>query len=324
MLSKPELKEILERVILAQGNSFIKELARSHGIKIGANKDEFRTNLNAAIDNGELDQEKIEAWLAEVEGWGNQHFYLYEAPAISSEDLVTRIKGSAHAALLGSGISFDFADELRLTAILVDHERLSMVWQQGKDRWSRYKQKDFTEEEGNEFYRFEAYLRHGERSIVRFEWRFEDAFCGILIHRNKEIKHAEAIAQVWKEVAATGVAPARLPSISLNEAVKTKSKGEGAQSSRFDNDEGYVEMGSKKADGGIDEIEAVRQAREGLDDEAFDDTRGMFHYKADGGKLSVAISVQVFGKEGCLRLWARCLRSDVYQLVRSILDANQA
>ena len=67
-LSKPQLKELVRRVIVAQGNAFIKELLRSTGARVGASKEDFANNLDAAIDADELTQEKLETWLAEVEG----------------------------------------------------------------------------------------------------------------------------------------------------------------------------------------------------------------------------------------------------------------
>jgi hypothetical protein len=320
-LSKAELKTVVQSIIVAQGNEFIKELARSRSVKIGTTKKEFSENLGAAIDDGTLTQAMIDEWLADVEGWGNQHVFLYEAPDVAAADVEGLVKGSEHAELLGSGITYDFPDVLTLKAILVDAERLSMVWQQGKTRLSRFKKKDYEKTEGSERYWFEAYLKRADRSLVRFEWRFGDDYCGVLIHRNKDIDHAQAIAQVWKELKAIGISTP-LTGITLNQAIKAKSKGKGAQNSRFDNKDGYVEYGSKKAEGGIDEVEGVRKALKGLDDNDFDDTRGMFQFKKEEGKLGADVSVQIYGNECRLRLWARCTRPDVYELVKRILDAN--
>lgn len=49
-MAKPELKRLAHRVIVAQGNFFIKELLRSSGAKIGTTKEDFAKNLDAAID----------------------------------------------------------------------------------------------------------------------------------------------------------------------------------------------------------------------------------------------------------------------------------
>ena len=91
LLSKPQLKELVRRVIVAQGNAFIKELLRSTGARVGASKEDFANNLDAAIDADELTQEKLEAWLAEVEGWGDQHLYLIAPPEVDPSNYAAAI-----------------------------------------------------------------------------------------------------------------------------------------------------------------------------------------------------------------------------------------
>lgn len=75
------LKRLIDDVVLAQGNDFIKELLRSKGLRIGATKTQFRLYLHAAVDDGLLTEADVEAWLHAVEGWGAQHVYLYTVPA---------------------------------------------------------------------------------------------------------------------------------------------------------------------------------------------------------------------------------------------------
>ena len=75
-----ELKKLAKGIILGQGNIFIKELLRKENIKIGTNKEEFLENILKAIDDGDLIREHFDDWLKEVEGWGEQHIYLYKIP----------------------------------------------------------------------------------------------------------------------------------------------------------------------------------------------------------------------------------------------------
>jgi hypothetical protein len=75
------IRSLVRSVVLAQGNIFIRELLRRKGLTIGATKEDFEANLMKAIDTGELQLSDVTTWLDEVEGWGDQHVYLYRVPA---------------------------------------------------------------------------------------------------------------------------------------------------------------------------------------------------------------------------------------------------
>jgi len=324
-LSKLQLKELVRRVIVAQGNAFIKELLRGTTARIGASKEDFAANLDAAIDADELTQEKLEAWLAEVEGWGDQHLYLIEPPQIEPAALAAGIAGSVHAGVLNASASLDFPQALELKHIALTDAGLSLLWHQGKAGWNRFKAKDFSLDEGLEHYRFDAYRQRLDRSVVRFEWRYADAYCLVLIHRNPEIDHKAVFADVRLSLAAIGCPDAALQPIPLNQAVKVAaSKGKGVHSTRFELDGGYVEMASTLADGGIDAVEPVRVVLQAVDTGQFDRAQGMLHFAAEEHGTSRRIAVQVYGREGRLRIWAQCKREDVLRIVELLWEYNGA
>ena len=134
-----QLKDEVRAIILSQGNNFIKELLRQHSIKIGTTKKDFAKNIADAIDDGLLTQQKIEAWLEEVEGWGNQHVYLFEAPIVETADINGLLADSAHKDLIGKGQSFDFPEEFTLSSIHPESDFLSLIWHLGKEGWDRAK-----------------------------------------------------------------------------------------------------------------------------------------------------------------------------------------
>ena len=87
---KALLKAQVEKILLIQGNQFIKELLRENRLPIGSTKKDFLTNITDAIDEDLLTREMIEAWLKQIEGWGNQHLYLFEPPEIARKTLGKR------------------------------------------------------------------------------------------------------------------------------------------------------------------------------------------------------------------------------------------
>ncbi|SDH75191.1 hypothetical protein SAMN05216588_10756 [Pseudomonas flavescens] len=322
-LSKLQLKQLVRQVVVAQGNAFIKELLRGSGFRIGASKDDFAANLDAAIDAEALTQASLEAWLAEVEGWGDQHLYLFEPPQVEVAALAAGIAASPHAAALQAGASMDFPEVLALKHIDLGDGGLSLVWHQCKAGWNRYKPKDFATTEGLEHYRFEAYRQRLDRSVVRYAWRFGDPYAAILIHRNPEIDHQSVFQDVRDTLAAIGCADVASRSIALNQAVKVAAvTGKGVHATRFELDGGYVEMASTLAEGGIDAVEPVRVVLQAVDTGQFDRAQGMLHFAAEEHGTSRRIAVQVYGREGRLRIWAKCKREDVRRIVELLWAYN--
>lgn len=322
-LTKAQLKELANKIVIAQGNTFIKELLRNCGAKIGTTKADFSKNLADAIDTDLLSQNSLEAWLAEVEGWGDQHLYLIKPPNVEYTTLSSGIAASPHAGTLNAATSLEFPDALELKKITLDADGLVMVWHQNKEGWNRWRPRDFVEEEGLERYRFDAYRQRFDRSVVRFAWNFEDQYCAVLIHRNTEIDHKQVFEDVRAALSAIGCPDAPFVRIPLNQAVKfaaTTSKG--THSARFELDAGYVEVGSTLAEGGIDAVEPVRVVLHNVDTNTFDRAQGMLHFVAEEDGTSRRLAVQVYGSEARLRIWAQCKREDVLQILRLLWDYN--
>jgi hypothetical protein len=325
-LTKAQLKEVARTIILSQGNKFVRELLRKHKITMGLNKADFLRHMAKAIDDGLLTQPMIDEWLAAVEGWGNQHVYLYAPPDVAPADLEALFKASAHAGLLASPISYDFPDELLLTGISLDGKSLSLVWHLGDSGWERAKNKDFTREEDGETYRYDAYRERADRSVVRFDWHFGDPYCAIFIQLpNSGDLHSAAIAKVFDDIAAVGLIGGPPDRLSLTEAVKKSSQDRKVvvQSTKMGAPGGYVELAAT-VEGGIDKIQAIREARKAVDDSLFSSADGMFGLPADDQSgLSIAVKAQVYGAESRIRIWVQCTREDVYRVIRYFWSKNR-
>jgi hypothetical protein len=117
-----DLKRLAAGIIRTQGNRFIKELLRAKRIRIGVNKDDFERNLTDAIESGELRLDEVEDWLAAVEGWGNQHVYLYNISsalqvALTEDKIHDRVRAAGLEGVWGGATVLEFPDEPKLTSI---------------------------------------------------------------------------------------------------------------------------------------------------------------------------------------------------------------
>lgn len=324
-LSGSALKEAVRRIVLAQGNTFIKELLRANKIPIGSTKADFAEHLNAAIDGGQLTQSMIEAWLQEIEGWGNQHVYLFAPPKRSHDDIKQQLEASRHAGAMGRSVSYEFPDNLTLSAISLSGDHLSVTWHRSRGGWQRAKSKDFIQEEGADRFEFRAYRERFDRSVVRFEWRLTDPYCAVMMQLPIEgDEHDQAFAQVWKDLSEAGIATDALIKFNLSQAIKLLSRKNEAtvQSARLTTEGGHVDLVSTLSDGGIDDVEAVREVRRGVDDASFVSADGLFGFSNEKyTELSRMVKVQGYGFESRIRIWVQCKREDVY-LILAVIWAN--
>ena len=322
-----DLRAIVRPIILAQGNTFIKELLRKHNVKIGSTKSDFEKNIFDAIDSGQLTRDMVEAWLLQVEGWGDQHVYLLAPPAdVTLAALRAAIEGSAQANLLTVSVSYDFPDALAMTAVRLDHETLAVDWHLGLGAWERAKSKDHRREIDNEVYEFRAWRDRRDRAVVRFEWRFGQPYCCIFTQLpNDGDQHLRTFQQVFANLAALGVMAAPLDRVLLSKAVKTSTQDDGivAHSTRMSAPGGYVELASTTPDAGIGDVEAIRRVRQGVQDSDFGSAEGMLSFpRTRHAALSRDVKVTVYGGDGRFRVWVQCLRDDIYVLADQIWQRN--
>jgi hypothetical protein len=324
-LNKRALKKVIAQIVLAQGNTFIKELLRSNNIAIGNTKADFAQNLNAAIDAGALTQMAIEAWLSEIEGWGNQHVYLFEPPAIPRTGIRSALEASKHAELLLRKVSYEFPNRLSLSTINLSGDHLSITWHRGRGGWERAKAKDFRRDEGPDSFEYRAYRERFDRSVVRFEWRLGDPYSAIMVQLpNEADEHDQALSQVWQDLKVSNLLPGPLNKIRLSPAFKRLGRNAAAtvQSTRLVTQGGHVELVSTLSEGGIEAVEAVREVRRGVDDANFAAADGMFSFAEEKYKqLSRTIKMEGHGLDSRLRIWVQCKRDDVY-VVLSVIWAN--
>lgn len=324
---KRDLKEAVRTIVLTQGNAFIKELLRKHKIQIGTNKADFSKNLHAAIDEGTLTRPMIEEWLSEVEGWGNQHIYLFEPPKLAIGEIKDKLAGSNFAELIGTAVSYAFPEKLKLSAIALAADHLSIAWHKGTGGWERTPSKDFqrADDDDGEVYKYNAYRERFDRAVVRFAWRFADAYCAVMIQVPIEgDSHRDVHALIRNDLKHIGIFendPIRIP---LSEAFKamTLKQDTVVQSTRMMTDGGHLDVVSTLSEGGIAAVRALREARRGVDDKSFAGTDGMFHFLQDKHSgLSRSVKVQGYGLESRVRVWVQCKREDVYQVL-GVIWAN--
>jgi hypothetical protein len=337
-----DLKRLADGIIRDQGNRFIKELLRDKKIRIGDTKEDFSTNLNNAIESGELRLTDVAKWLESVEGWGNQHVYLYNISTTLRRDLTKprigqRVEGNAVLKNVWNAPTvLAFPDDPKLTSISFSDSVLRLVWQEASPAWTHVSEKDYSEEEGLDTYKYEAWRKVERRAITRFEAHLDKGLAGLFIpgpiegsEHQAAIDEARRVIELLMDLPALERGQLDISVVSRNldqqnlpnnatpkPVVKTRK-------SRLTSGGAYVEFAASSPDKAFWEETAIRNVRNSVRTaqlRAFQGTEGGFIFQAgsDRGDLKRPLRVQLYAKANRIRLWAQMDVDEVWVILGKI------
>jgi hypothetical protein len=335
---KVRLKRLADGILAAQGNVFIKEFLRDHGLRIGATKSDFTRNLHAAIDEGKLTSSDIEEWLHRVEGWGSEHVYLYTVPARASKpewgdpsavEKAVRRAGLGH--LWEAQSSLEFPDEPTLTGIYHRGEVVRFVWHEGSERLIRAPAQDPDDQViDGDLYEFHAYRKISERKVMRFDLRPKDRVAAAFVQvplRSEE--HKAAVAHLWESVAFL-VSLDELVPLEVSSSIKTLDQEQlgdarpllQSSQTRLSGAGAYVEFGATSPGHGYGEVGPIREARLALQlDEITGKRATMFYASPEGTGPPREVRVLLYADDRRVYVPARLTEEQMWQLLHVIRRA---
>jgi hypothetical protein len=332
-------RSLIRQVILAQNNIYIRELLREKGQRIGGTKEEFEENLNNAINSGAITYAELTAWVAEVEGWGDEHVYLYTVPDRLANDRVWRETSLVEARVKAAGLgkhwnadaSLAFPKARKLTGIYFKEGELTCVWQQGAEAEVRVPSKDYTAEIDGDIYLFKASRQYGKRAVTRLVLRPSAKIAAVFLPASYDPdSHGDELQALGREIAPI-IHISELPRFSVSEAIKildalvtttnppadlqapnTKLSGGGAS----------VEFSSATASSYSD-YEPIRNVRRAVEASKFVGSVADFRFrKSSVNKLSRDIRVQLHGNQSRIRLYMRMTNADVWTILTRIVTSK--
>lgn len=323
------LIRLVKKVVIAQGNVFIKELLRSRGVKIGTTKTEFEANMIAAIDRGELRREHIDAWLNEVEGWGNQHIYLFHMSKTlrndpiwrDAEKIESKIKAAGFSKEWNAQTSLEYPASQTLTGISFENEALRFVWHKGSELWVRDKTRDYREEIDGDTYEFRAHRMRGDRLVTRFEMRPSDGLAAAFLqvpvedeeHKNALEKIKTTVGRLWSfdefEPFAIAKAIKTLDARALDDDTVT------AHSTRLNSGEAYIEFGIQSVESSYQDSTPVRDARRAVRLSSFTGMHGTFVVPTADGDGGRKVRLQMYGSQRRVKIASQMTAAHVWDVL---------
>lgn len=344
-LPKPEeianLKRLASGIIRTQGNRFIKELLRDKGIRIGLNKETFENNLYKAIESGNLLLKDIETWLKSIEGWGNQHVYLFNLTSVIRKNLTNqKIRYKVQRAGLDNLWNGDtvlaFPDKPTLTSISFKKQVLRLVWQECSPGWTPVPDKDFEEEDGIDLFKYHAYRKVEKRVITRFEAHLDKGLGGLFIARPIQDKEHDAAIREAKQIIGLLLDLQELENNEFDISVVSRNIDQQnvptntnpnpevkAQKSRLSSGGAYVEFAAQSRDSAYWEERAIGDIRRAVRNNQLPDFQGrdgvfIFQEGNDADDLDRPLRIQLYGKSNRVRMWAQMDVDEVWKIITKL------
>lgn len=345
-----QLLDIAEQIVRAQGNLFIKELLRSKqkadpNIRIGATKDDVLTNLCTAITEGRINREDLNNWIAEVEGWGRQHAYLFHVSRELANDpiwesakrLATKVRNELGIDLGTTDVvRADFPDELALSAVTFSDGELQVIWRERFTNWRREPAHDEKRTIYGEPFELRAYRQELNRSVIRFVLRPRTKQAALFVQFPLgDPKHGKAREEArgtlgkiiaWSELTQMKISKV-IRSFDDTELAATGGRDPGkiiAQNTRFAASGASILFEADPGNKQWKNVAAVRRVRNALRGNEFEGHSALFQLQlrtAEGLDRDVTMSLN--GKERRVYLFAQMTVIEVWQVLDKVTEHSR-
>jgi len=183
-LTQEDVERVLD-YLLSHKMAFAQELLRARGLPFSGSKARLRQRMQGYLDQGDVQTTDLVQLLNHIEGWGNQHIYLYKGPDPQIRGWVDEDVVKAQLAALGLGDLLNrqrplvLPEEPTLSSIEWTPERVRFVWIEKRAWEERIPDEDIIE--GDKVWR--AYRINVARGLVAFDWDLVSGYAMLMIQR---------------------------------------------------------------------------------------------------------------------------------------------
>lgn len=177
--------DFLLDVLFAHKVAWVRGLLKEKGLPSSGNKPDLRQQVEEHLESDTLEPSDLIDLLDEVEGWGNQHVYLYQASGdllaeLSDEDSFRdKLREARLLRLFNKRLPLILPDEPTLSAIEWSAERVRFIWIE-KRTYRQPRDDESYEEDGLEY---DAYEVKQSRGMISFSCDLVTGLVELMIQR---------------------------------------------------------------------------------------------------------------------------------------------
>jgi hypothetical protein len=183
-LTDEDLKHVLD-YLMAHKMEFAQRFLRERSLPFSGTKAVLRDRLKGYLDNEQVTGEELIELLNDIEGWGNQHIYLYKSPNQVIEQwrqrtaVEDRLKELGMIEQLNRRRPLILPSEPTLSTIEWTPDRIHFLWVEKRQWEERIPEEDIERDD----IVWKAYRRRTSRGLTSFDWDLVSGHAMLMIQR---------------------------------------------------------------------------------------------------------------------------------------------
>ena len=320
-----DINELLD-LLSAHKISFIKVLLRNNDLPVSGNKKDLRKRLLEACNKGDVKPEHVLSFVNQIEGWGNQHVFLYQSP---SQKLVqtwrdeTSVKDILRAnrclGLLNKDRPVLLPEKPTISTIIWQVNHVRIVWTLKRSWEERLEDKD-TESENSQVI-WKAYAKKHARGTLAFDWHLGSGEAMVMIQRlpsgTKYVEERDKLANMMSGL----IDLSEFKPVRISKAIKQINDSRVARVRRsvLDTPAGggasFRSSGMRKA---VRDDPVLRQAEQAIAENSIGSHGNYYWLKDTGGNLERDFHVTLNAKDQRVGLFGDRLEREVRYVIGCI------
>lgn len=316
---------VLLDLFLNKPNRLISPFFKERELRSGNTKGEMRAALQGALDSSEISPKDVVSFLNELDGWGDQHIFIFQttlpfaAQYKNRKNVEAMLRKASMWGKYNQTVPVVLPEERQLCSIASNDYRFQMRWIERRITSKRLPDADRVK--GDISYR--AYLNNTQRAVTTFDWDLVTGVALILIqelqtnadYMTELIKYTSELQPLFGFGGNFNPLPLSscIHKIEKHEPVLRRQIGEqtiiGGRA-KFTSPDRTLDAFHADAD--------LQSSRKGLGDKTVP-FLGNFYWKPTPPDLERSIHVKVYGDDDHVGIFGSCTETEVRYLLSRII-----
>lgn len=302
----------------------IQEFLKQYSISTKGKKEQLRNAVVKAVRDGEISNEDIIGFLDSLEGWGNQHIYLFSSPA----NVMTKWKSKASAKKLVKDAGFEdlfncrrplvLPDEPTLASVEWTKKRVRFVWIDRREWYERIEEEDEESKDGEILYK--AYRHQITRGVTSFDWNLVSGDAALMIQTLPRGENYDDVRKAFEAELAAFIDLNEFTRCRITKAIKKLESSKEALNRKIElltRTKAIAAYTSKGRKTDAYEDEDLKKSRKALGERTTSKS-GNFYFQPTAKGLDRAIHVKLYTADQRVGLFGECTESEVQYVLSRV------